>query len=506
MNVFGRHIAAYASDRGKGSMAARRQRSRGMAVHGPLAGRALYLRALILFAFLPLFAGCQSMLPQTRPPLENDGVVLLYVEPFTQEAGRLRFSIEGIFARSVDGGEFPIALKLTELSGREMTRQRFLGEAELPPGLYEGFTVKVKDAFLRGEEGEAALLAPEAPVMIAFPFRVERKRASVLSFAFRAGEAVRSGFSFRPDFFVTIPPRPVSGLTGYVTNEASNTITIFDKKAGVVAGVIATEGGPAGLALDQRGLKAYVAVPAADAIEVVDVVASEITDRIRLNLGDRPGELALTPDGKTLLSANTGSNTVSFIDAASLAEQGRVTVGNGPAWMLIDSLGRRAYVLNRMSSSVSVLDIANRALVTTIGTDPSPLQCRLNKPGDTLYVIYEWSPYVGVIDTTKLSVKRMPVTMGLRSIKIDTFTGLIYMGRIGDRSVGAYDPNALVPVDDIGAAGDVTDMTIDGDMNNLIMVSSDSMRLSIVNLISKKTLSVIDVGEAPYRVKVMGGR
>ena len=49
-------------------------------------------------------------------------------------------------------------------------------------------------------------------------------------------------------------------------------------------------------------------------------------------------------------------------------------------------------------------------------------------------------------------------------------------------------------------------MAIDGDMNNLLMVSRDSMRLDIVNLISRKTLSVIDVGEAPHRVAVMGGR
>jgi len=491
-------------------MAVRRRRSRGTAIHralhSQLTDRSFYLSGLIVFALFPLLVACQSMLPQTRPPLAEEGAALLYIEPFTQEADRLRFEIEGISARKADGGEFPFSLKLTELRGREITRQRLLGEAEMPPGAYEGFTVKVKKAFLRGEGGETALLVPEDPVMIAFPFRVEKKKAFVLTFAFRGGQAVRSGMTFRPDFLVGIPPRPVSGLTGYVTDEGSNMVTIFDKKTGEVAGVIATEGGPAGMALDQSGLKAYVAVPTADAIEVVDVVASEITDRIRLNLGDGPEALALTPDGRTLLSTNTGSNTVSFIDTTSLAERGRVTVGNGPRWVIIDSLGRRAYVLNRMSSSVSVLDIANRGLVTTIGTDPSPLQCRLDKLGATLYVVHEWSPWVSVIDTTKLSVKRMPVTMGLRSIKIDTNTALLYMGRMGDRSVGAYDPNAIVPVDYISAEGDVTDMTIDGDMNNLIMISRDSMRLTIVNLISRKTLSVIDVGEAPCLVEVMGER
>ena len=506
MNRFNRPTATLASVRGRGGMAVGKGRSWKMAADCASKGRSLCLRALIAFALFPLFAGCQSLLPQIKPPLQDNGEALLYVEPFAQEAAGLRFTIGEIFAKGVDGGEFPVSLKLRELKGKEMTRQRFLGEAELPPGLYEGFAVKVRDAFLQGQGSEGALLAPEVPVKIPFPFRVERKKASVLTFTLRTREAVRSGAGFTPDFLVRIPPRPVAGLTGYVTNTASNTITIFDKKAGEVAGAIATEGGPAGMALDQTGLKAYVALPTADTIDVVDVIANEVTESIRLTLGDRPFALALTPDGKTLLSTNKGSNSVSFIDTASLAERARVTVGNGPEWALIDSLGRRAYVLNRLSNSVSVIDIGNKAVVTTIGDDSGPLQAQLDRLGDTLYVIHEWSPYVSAIGTGKLYVKRMLATMGLRSIKIDAATGLIYMGRMGDRTAGVYDPNALVLMDSIRAAGDVADMVIDGDMNNLIMVSRDTMRLSIVNLISKKTLSVIDLGEDPYWVAVMGGR
>ena len=114
-------------------MDVRRGRSRRMAAHGPLAARSLCLRAFVVFALLFLFTGCQSMLPQIRPPLQDEGQVLLYVEPFVQEAGRLRFDIEGIFARSVEGGEYPVSLKLTELRGREMTRQRFLGGGRAAP-------------------------------------------------------------------------------------------------------------------------------------------------------------------------------------------------------------------------------------------------------------------------------------------------------------------------------------------------------------------------------------
>ena len=318
---------------------------------------------------------------------------------------------------------------------------------------------------------------------------------------------MKSGFSFSPAFFISVPPRPVAGLTGYVTNGGSNNILIFDKRTGEVAGVIATEGGPAGMALDQRGLKAYVALPSADAIEVVDVIAGEITDRIRLTMGDRPRELALTPDGKTLLSVNGGSNSVSFIDTASLAEQARVTVGNGPASVLIDPSGRRAYVFNNLSSTVSVIDIANRALVTTIGTDPGPLRGQFNSLGDTFYVIHEWSPYVSVIDRRETFRQEDERRHGPGVDKDRYEYGLVYMGRIRDRQVGVYDPNALVPVDYLDAAGGRRlhdhrrrhEQPAHGQ-------SRDDERVVVANLISKKTLSVIDVGEAPYWVTVMGER
>jgi YVTN family beta-propeller protein len=446
------------------------------------------------------------MLPQVRPPLGAEGEVLLYAQPFPQEADRLRFRIEAISARRDDGMEFPVALKLPEIKGREMTRQRFLGDAVLPPGAYLGLTMKVRDAFLRTEEGEAALLTAEAPVRIDFPFRVAEKRASLLWLTFQWAEGVKSGFSFSPAFRISVPPRPVSGLTGYVTSGGSNNVLIFDKGTGQVAGVIATEGGPAGMALDQKGFKAYVALPSADVIEVIDVIAGEITDTITLTMGDRPKELGLTPDGKTLLSLNAGSNTVSFIDVASHIQQARVFVGMGPASILIDPNGRRAYVFNNLSSTISVLDVANKALVTTIGTDPGPIRGQFNSQGDTFYVISQFSPYMSVITAATLSTKRMYVAMGLNSIKIDTSTGFLYMGRVRDPQVGIYDPNALVPMDYLNAGGAVTYMTIDGEMNNLLMVGPEVERVVAANLISRRVLWAIDVGEAPYWVTLMGER
>lgn len=461
------------------------------------------LSALCVFILL----GCQAAISTVRPPLEEEGEIYLYIQPFPQEADRLRFTIEKIFAVSSDGREFALGVYLNELKGLDMKRQRLLASGRVPPGSYSGLSFQVKNAIVKAEEGEATLRSPEEPVKIDFPFSVARKRTYLISARFKYPESIGGGFSFSPVFSMFIPGKPLANVAGYVTNPGSSNITVFDKQAGLVVAIIPTGRKPMGMALDQRLRRAYVALSGDDAIDIVDVIAEDVIDRIRLNTGDHPQELALTPDNKLLLAVNQGSNTLSFIDATSRLEVSRIKVGNGPNSVLIDSTGRRAYVFNTVSSSVSVIDIPNRMLLTTIGTDPSPLRGQFNRKGDKIYVIHEWSSYVSAIDPLSLRVtRRFQVRMGMQSIKVDTNTDLVYLGRKTDTVVEAYDPVSFVPVDFISTGGAISYMTIDGEGNNLAMVSSGLKNLIGANLISKKAVFVIDVGESPYWVTMMGER
>jgi hypothetical protein len=69
-----------------------------------------------------------------------------------------------------------------------------------------------------------------------------------------------------------------------------------------------------------------------------------------------------------------------------------------------------------------------------------------------------------------------------------------------------YDPFSFVRVDFIQTPAGVTYMTIDGETNNLYMVSPDTKSLMMTNLVSKKMPSEIDVGDGPYWVTLMGER
>lgn len=459
--------------------------------------------ALFLGAF---FAGCQAKSILVRPVLEEEGELLVYLQPLPQEAEPLSFTLEGISAVRKDGGAYPLSLSLADVRGEGVRRQRFLASGVLPPGEYAGLSFAIKNAFLRGEEGPAAVLFPKEPVTIGFSFRVDKRKASLLCLDLNARKSVGGGFGFSPAFSIFVPDRPPIGLLGYAANSGSNNVTVFDKKARQVVGVIATGRGPMGLALDRRTRRVYVPLAGDDTIEVIDAEAGEIINHVRLNTGDHPQEPALVPDGSLLFTANSGSDTVSVVDTASLIEVDRIPVGKGPRSVLMGRGGTRAYVFSARSNTVSVVDVASRSLAATIVTVAEPMRGEFSRNGDRLYVIHANSPYLTVIDPSSLSVReRVFVGSGMTAIRADAHTDLLYIGREPD-TMEILDPFTLFPEDSIPAGGRISFMAIDGEENHLYLVLAGRKLLSIYNLVSRELTPAIDVGDGAYWVTLMGER
>lgn len=464
--------------------------------------------SIILLSLSSLLVwGCAAAPSLVKPPLEEEGEVFVYIQPLSQDAEKLRFTLDRLSLVRSDGSEFPLSLSLDEFKRSEVQRQRFVASGRVPPGRYRGLSCSVKKAALRGDEGEAALLVPEGPVTADFPFEVARKQAVVVSLAFRYAESIKGGFNFSPVFSVFVPAWPASGLLGFAANPDDNTITVFDKKSGEVAAMIATGRGPEAIALDQRAGRAYVSLSGEDVIEMLDVTAGRFVNELHLNVGDGPRELSLTPDGKTLLVLNAGSRTLSFIDPFALVERSRISVGDGPRSILVDRQGRRCYVFNVLSGTVQVIDIANRATVAALPTDPGPAWGQFNSKGDRLFVIHEQGAYLSVIDPFSLSiVQRVFVGPGLSFIKVDTNTDVLYASRTQETLLEAYDPFTLVAGAYIPAMSDVVYMTIDGQENNLYLASREKKMLMSINLVTRKITAETDVGGSPAWLTLMGER
>lgn len=468
--------------------------------------RANTLRPCLLVACL-ILVGCQAALsPQGgRARLDDEGGLYVYLQPLAAEAGRLRVALESIAAIPVGGGERPLVLSLREVAGPDVSRQRLLAAGPLPAGPYSGFVMRVKAASLRGEAGETALLVPEAPTRIDFGFTVRRGEAAVIALVLDAARSVEAGSRFSPVFSGHSPPRPAVGVMGFVANSRSNDVSVFDKRSLQVFDVVATGRRPSGLALDQRQRRLYVALAGDDAVDVVDVLAGRLLERVRLTAGDEPVELALTPDGTTLLTANRGSNTVSVIDAPGRVEVTKLRVGAGPRSVLIERNGRRAFVFNTVSNTVSVIDVQSRSVFGSIPTDPGPVRGGFNRRGDRLYVIHEAASYVTAINLATLSVTgRFPVRSPMDAIKVDPGTDFVYLAERRGFGVGVYDPFSFAPVDVLQTAAGVVHIATDGEDNTLYLVELDANRVLVSERIRKRPVGALDVGDGPAWISVMG--
>lgn len=465
------------------------------------------MKKFVLILSLLVISGCQSIALQMKPALDDEGDLLVYVQSFAQEADRLRFFLEEISAVREDGALFPLALSVRDFTRAGMKRQRLVATGRLPEGQYSGILFKTGSASLKTEEGNAALMIPEAPAKKDFLFKVERKKALLLSLTLQYAESVTDGMQFKPAWFVSVPTRPIIGLVGYVSDYGFNGVTVFDKRKQEVTGVISTGSGPRGMALDKNRNRLYVALSNDDSVEVIDVMEGSSLAVIRLVQGDAPAELALTPDGQTLLAVNTGSDTLSFLDTTALVELGRIGVGKRPRSLLIEKTGRKAYVFNTVSNSISVVDIAGRAVMGEIATGPEPLRGQFNRAGDRMYVAHAEYPYLYIVDPVSFSVLRREfVGTGVRSLKVDTRTDLLYIGKKNDPAIGVYDPLTFNAVEYLATRGAVDYLAIDGEGNKLYMVIGERKMVMIVDLINTRSVSEFDVLDSPSYIMMMGER
>jgi len=476
-------------------------------VDGAIRRRTLLTRMGVVFAVSLLLSACQAKPSFLKPRLEEEGQFFVYLQPLPEEADRLVFRLDGMSAVREDGSPIPVSLHINEIGGKGFRRERLLASGILPPGQYSGFSFRAAGATLKGEEGDIALSIAEDIPKMSHPFLISKRKALVLSLKFRYRDSVSNGFRFAPSFSAEVPGKLAAGLIGLVSSRGTNTVTIFDKVSGRVAAVVPTGSSPSGMAMDPASRRAYVALSGEDAVETIDILGNAVIGRGPLAVGDNPEELALLPDGRTLLVANAGSNTVSFVDAASLVETKRVQVGAGPQSVLVDRVGRRAYVFNAFSNTISVLDVVAKAVVATVATESGPVRGQFNRGGNRLYVLHRQSPYLVVLDPVTLSVvRRVHVGSGGAALKVDPRTDLIYLARQRTGEIAVYDPFSFLPIDFYRTGGDAAYLTIDGEGNNLCAVLPGESGLRMVRLVGKVTVSETEVGEGPFRVTLMGER
>src|SRR3989304_3852956 len=95
-------------------------------------------------------------------------------------------------------------------------------------------------------------------------------------------------------------------------------------------------------------------------------------------------------------------------------------------------------------------------------------------------------------------VRRVYVGSGGTALKVDPRTDLIYLARRGTGEIAIYDPFSFLPVDSYRTGGDASNLTIDGEGNNLLVVLPGTNGGRVVRLVGKGTASGTELGGDPY--------
>ena len=467
------------------------------------------------FAAIAFLALCLiACTPRARtlpalPPLTDEGELFVYLDAVPDDSARLALSFGAVAASRSDGVDEPLELQLVELTAKDAPRQRLFAMGRVPPGTYGALLVQLRRATLLTDEGPADLLVSKEPIRIDVRLQVSRGRSSVVRVALRPGQAVERGFDFGGAFSAAVlqPASTVPQLDGFASVPDLAVLALFDRHARQVVGMVPTGREPEGLALDPPASRIYVALPAEDQIQVLDLTTGDQVRRISLSSGDRPTEIALVSGTGPLLTINTGSDSASFVDPLSGGILDRVPVGQEPWALLLDQQGRRAYVLNRRSSEITVLDVSTHLVAGRIPTDAEPIRAALNRAGTRLFVVHRGSGYMNVYSVPDYAqVNRIYVGLGVGTVRVDPRTDLVYVGRADEGVIQIFDPLAALPIGRIDVDGPVAWLALDATENMLLAGIPTLGRVVFVDLTTRRQVSAIDLARAPYQVIVPGER
>src|SRR5262249_35857067 len=160
------------------------------------------------------------------------------------------------------------------------------------------------------------------------------------------------------------------------TNADPSNIVVFDTKTRSIVTRIPVEINPYELIFSKDGMTLFVSNWASGSVSVIDTASNRVTGVIRV--GANPNDMKMSSDGR-LFVACSNDNTVYVIDSRKRRVIERLSTtlypqapeGSTPDALEIDPAGKLLYVANADNNSIAVVRIADRQRSEVIGFIPT---------------------------------------------------------------------------------------------------------------------------------------
>lgn len=129
--------------------------------------------------------------------------------------------------------------------------------------------------------------------------------------------------------------------------------------------------GPEGMDLSPDGKEVWAANSGDGTVSIIDVAAKKVVETVDFKT-KHSNRLKFTPDGKTVLVSDAGSDELIVVNTTTRKEQKRLKVGRGPEGILVQPDGARAFVATSQENAVAVVDLKTLEVTAKISTGKDP--------------------------------------------------------------------------------------------------------------------------------------
>lgn len=200
--------------------------------------------------------------------------------------------------------------------------------------------------------------------------------------------------------------------------------------------------------------------------------------------GEFPTGITVSPDGQTIYVVNTGSGSVSVVDASTDCVIGTFAVGHRPYGIATTPDGGHAYVANGGDGTVSVIELPLGPIVGTIRVGNDPHGVCVTPDGQQVFVTNQSDDTVSVIDPTLgMVIAVIAVGRGPTGLAVHPEGHRVY--------VAENDAGTIAVVD--AYLHDVVDSIAVGRCPARVTLTPDGTRALVTNA-SDRSVTVIDVG------------
>jgi YVTN family beta-propeller protein len=208
-----------------------------------------------------------------------------------------------------------------------------------------------------------------------------------------------------------------------------------------------------------------------------------------------PDSIAVSPNGSRVYATNELANSVSVIDAASMAVLATVSVGSGPTAVLVSPDSARVYVLNGSgATSVSILDATANVVTSTIPLGVAQARGMAISPdGSRLFVSTYGANSVKVIDTasrailTTISVGNLPI-----GVAVAPNGSFVYVAAFLSNAVNVISTASNTVVASVAISGSPQNVRVTPDGSRLY-VANGASSVAVINTQTNGVVATIPV-------------